>query len=87
MPTAAIDVTPLPQPSSAHADLSCLNAFLSLYQEEKVITEKGEKKKIILLHFEEGDPEDPLNWSLARKWFTVSPPTSLARPPRRPKRC
>lgn len=41
-----------------------------------MITEKGEKTKIILLHFEEGDPENPLNWSLARKWFTVSPPPS-----------
>ena len=40
-------------------------------QEEKTITEKGQKTKIILLHFEDGDPEDPLNWSLARKWFTT----------------
>ncbi|KAL7416407.1 MFS general substrate transporter [Mrakia frigida] len=37
----------------------------------KEIMQKGKKTKIILLHFEEGDPEDPLNWSKSRKWFTT----------------
>ncbi|KAL7415406.1 MFS general substrate transporter [Mrakia frigida] len=45
--------------------------------DREITNEKGEKHKIILLHFEEGDPEDPLNWSLSRKWFTVSMMTCL----------
>lgn len=28
--------------------------------------------KLLILHFEKGDPEDPLNWSKPRKWLIVS---------------
>lgn len=30
-----------------------------------------DKNKIVLVQFEEGDPENPLNWSRARKWVIV----------------
>jgi hypothetical protein len=30
------------------------------------------KDKIILVTFEEGDPQDPMNWSKGRKWLIVS---------------
>lgn len=29
--------------------------------------------KIVLVQFEDGDPENPLNWSKSKKWVTVSP--------------
>lgn len=29
-------------------------------------------KKVIVVRFEDNDPEDPENWSYLRKWITVS---------------
>ncbi|KAK4698332.1 hypothetical protein P7C70_g7950, partial [Phenoliferia sp. Uapishka_3] len=41
--------------------------FLQFAGDEKVY--KGDK--ILILHFEEGDPEDPLNWPKSRKWVVT----------------
>lgn len=38
--------------------------------------------KILLVQFEEGDPENPMNWSNGRKWLIVRLGLSLSSPPR-----
>lgn len=33
--------------------------------------------KIVLVQFEDGDPENPLNWSKSKKWVIVSARTTF----------
>lgn len=39
-----------------------------------------DKNKIVLVQFEDGDPENPLNWSRARKWVIVRTPLASLLP-------
>ncbi|GAA5823046.1 hypothetical protein JCM11251_007464 [Rhodosporidiobolus azoricus] len=65
---------PSTQPSTRRSSVTAVGA------QDHADPEKGEKKldptlddfdknKIVLVRFEEGDPENPLNWPKARKWL------------------
>uniref|UniRef100_A0A0K3CJD3 BY PROTMAP: gi/472585063/gb/EMS22629.1/ fructose facilitator [Rhodosporidium toruloides NP11] gi/647403384/emb/CDR49512.1/ RHTO0S27e01244g1_1 [Rhodosporidium toruloides] n=1 Tax=Rhodotorula toruloides TaxID=5286 RepID=A0A0K3CJD3_RHOTO len=70
---------PSTQPSTRRSSLTAVNVQDTLDSDN---AEKGQgsekpkaegldgydKNKIVLVQFEEGDPENPLNWSRARKW-------------------
>lgn len=77
---ASIDVIPVPILASVEPQLSPNNgpSVTSRNENEKFAKQQSKvpitdsNSDVVLVDYEENDPENPLNWSSTRKWLIVS---------------